>query len=105
MLTEMVLLDVDDFMLAGTDERLQGLHEALKQRFKFGKYLINDSDFIGRHMTLAKNPRRILIDQEKYILEDLHPIPMSKGRRGQSSESLTQPEFEAFSLANLVRLI
>ena len=41
-------------------------------------------------------PDRILVPMEKYILEELHPLTLSKVRRFADSSVLTEKEFVAF---------
>ena len=39
---------------------------------------------------------RVLIHQEKYILEQIFPVPLLRSRRGQPDAVLEKEEFEAF---------
>ena len=55
-------------------------------RFKFGKWEVGEADFIGRHV--KKEGREIRMDQEKYIVEKVEPVHLSKGKiqQGRSAQ-------------------
>ena len=89
-----VLIEVDDLNIATVPEYLDTLQAALKQRFIFGKWEHDTADFAGRHV--SAKPDKIIMHQEKYILEKLHPIKLAKGRFSERSSSLTEEEFETF---------
>lgn len=38
----------------------------------------------------------IRFDQEKYIIEKIHPVELSRGRRGKKDDALTEEEFKDF---------
>ena len=91
----LVLIEVDDFLIATKNEAIQKeLKEKLQNRFLFGKWESGEADFIGRRC--KKMQTEVRMDQEKYILEKLEAIPLSKGRRGNKDEPLTEEEFKAF---------
>lgn len=68
----------------------EGAHGALR----FGKWRDKGSDFAGRR--LRQGPERIYTDQEKYIVENVHPNRLEKGRAGQDRSPLSQHEFVQF---------
>eukprot|EP00959_Pyramimonas_sp_CCMP1952_P322971 6758301-Pyramimonas_sp.AAC.1 len=52
-------------------------------------------EYIGRRLRLAGHGTaapRILVGQEKYILEQVRKIPLSRGRRGDHSSPLVGTE-------------
>jgi len=53
-----------------------------------------DSDFAGRR--IRKRSDRILIDQEKYILEEMKPVALDRGRASQKESLLSQREMKEF---------
>eukprot|EP00959_Pyramimonas_sp_CCMP1952_P291790 6102997-Pyramimonas_sp.AAC.1 len=68
----MMLLEVGDFMIGSANEEARSwLRRLLESRFKFGKYRdchAGSVDFAGRRVTLSDS--KIVVDQEKYILEE-----------------------------------
>eukprot|EP00971_Amphidinium_carterae_P259107 5141971-Amphidinium_carterae.1 len=96
--TQMALLDVDDLILAAPREALPAFQQAVQARFKIGKLEQEESEFCGRHIKSVHahdgEPDMILIDMEKYIEEKVQEIPMSRTRKAQKNEPLTQSEFE-----------
>jgi hypothetical protein len=63
-------------------------------RFKFGKWEVGEADFIGRHV--KKEGREIRMDQEKYIVEKVEPVHLSKGRRSSKDAPLNEEEFKSY---------
>eukprot|EP00959_Pyramimonas_sp_CCMP1952_P101647 2126727-Pyramimonas_sp.AAC.1 len=51
-------------------------------------------EHIGRRLRLDGD--RVLVDQEKYILEQLQKIPLARGRRGNHEAPLVGGEVAAF---------
>jgi hypothetical protein len=91
----LVLIEVDDFLIATRNEDVQKeIKEKLQRRFLFGKCERDEADFIGRKC--KKTHAEVRMDQEKYILEKLEAIPLSKGRRSNKDEPLTEEEFKLF---------
>ena len=89
----MVLIEVDDINLACNAEYEPKIKEAMKQRFKFGKWEESEADYAGRHVRVESN--RVIFDQEKYILEKLHPYKLPKGMLGEKKQLLSNEIFEA----------
>ena len=82
----LVLIEVDDFLIATKDKKIQmELKNRLERRFKFGKWEENEAAFIGRRC--IKTETDVRMDQEKYILEKLESISLSKGRRNSKGGS------------------
>eukprot|EP00959_Pyramimonas_sp_CCMP1952_P178513 3731354-Pyramimonas_sp.AAC.1 len=88
---------LEDFMIASSSRESRAwLRSTLEARFKFGKYRDCQAglvDFAGRRLTLT--PRKILIDQEKYILEEVKALSVAKGRMGQKDAPLEHGAFKA----------
>ncbi|CAK9022317.1 unnamed protein product [Durusdinium trenchii] len=90
----MILVEVDDLNVATRKDVKDELLSALNQRFRFGKMEYDEADFAGRHVRVL--PGRIEMNQEKYIIEKLHPLKLPLGRKGDKSSRLKPDEFEAF---------
>ena len=88
----MMLLEVDDFVIASTEQYKSQLEESLKHRFVFGKWAVGEEDYAGRHVKVLQD--RIEVTQEKYILENLQPIYLGKGRKRAKDAPLLDHEFE-----------
>ena len=74
---QMVMIEVDDFLIGsvGRDD-MHDLKDQLSARFQFGKYREIDesgAEFAGRRVRCLHD--RVTVDQEKYILEELQPMP------------------------------
>eukprot|EP00959_Pyramimonas_sp_CCMP1952_P454469 9469951-Pyramimonas_sp.AAC.1 len=96
-LLNMILLEVDDFFIGSlTEESRKWFRERLESRFRFGKYRdchAGPVDYAGRRVTIG--PNRATIDMEKYILEELRPISLAKGRLAARDTPLEGHEFKA----------
>eukprot|EP00959_Pyramimonas_sp_CCMP1952_P242294 5064519-Pyramimonas_sp.AAC.1 len=93
----MILLEVDDFLIASdSPESRKWLRETLEGRFRLGKYRdchAGPVEYAGRSVRMG--PQRTTIDQEKYILEELRPIALARGRLGQKKLPLDREEFKS----------
>ena len=89
-----VLIEVDDLNFGLTPDYEDELQAALEARFSFGKWEINEADFAGRHV--KAEPNKIIMHQEKYILEKIHPHRLPRGSLGDKSSRLSMEDFEAF---------
>ena len=89
-----IMVEVDDFIVAAISSYFEELKKSLTTRFHFGKWEDNDAEYAGRAVKCL--PDRILIDQEKYILEQIFPLNLAKSRKGQPDSILEKEEFEAF---------
>lgn len=65
----------------------------MKQRFQFGKWEESEADYAGRHVRVEHN--RVVFDQEKYILEKLHPHKLPRGMLADKKQMLQGDDFEA----------
>ena len=90
----MMLLEVDDFNIATAPEYTEELHSQLNERFVFGKWEYGSADFAGRTVSFEKD--RVIMTQEKYIVEKLHQIKLAKGMLGDKSSSLPSDLFEEY---------
>ena len=90
----MILVEVDDLNVAARPNLKDELLQTLESRFRFGKMEFDEADFAGRHVKVL--PGRIEMNQEKYIIEKLHPIKLLGGRKGDKSARLLPEEFETF---------
>ncbi|CAE7227094.1 unnamed protein product [Symbiodinium sp. CCMP2456] len=91
-----VLVEVDDFIVSTDPTIRDEVRSAFEARFKFGKWDRDQADYAGRRVRVLDD--RILVDQdqEKYILEQLQPIHLAKGRRSAKDQKLLPDEFAAF---------
>ncbi len=90
----MVLIEVDDINVGVIPGYQKELQELMTQRFSFGKWEHDEADFAGRHVRIL--PDRALLDQEKYILEKIVPIKVSRGRLSDKTSRLEEDEFTAY---------
>ena len=90
----MVLIEVDDINVGATEDYAEELAQCMKNRFVFGKWEHQEADFAGRRVKVCED--RVLFDQEKYIIEKLHPVKLAKGRASQHDSLLDGEEFESF---------
>ena len=90
----MMLLEVDDFNIATTKEYQPVLHKLLNERFVFGKWEYDSADFAGRTVTFQSD--RVIMTQEKYIVEKLHQIKLPKGALGNKQAPLDSDQFEEY---------
>eukprot|EP00439_Symbiodinium_sp_Y106_P059202 s5068_g8.t1 len=89
-----VLVEVDDFIVS-TEPRIRDeIRQQFEARFHFGKWELDSADYAGRRVRVLQD--KILVDQEKYILEQLQPISLAKGRRAHKDEGLLPEEHTAF---------
>ncbi|CAE7436187.1 RE1 [Symbiodinium necroappetens] len=93
-LEAMILVEVDDFNVAAQPEFEQGLLDSLRGKFKFGKWLRNEADFNGRHVRVTEND--VYMHQEKYVIEKVKALELSKNRRAQKDSPLNEKEAEEF---------
>ena len=94
-----MLVEVDDFLIACRTEEIQKwIQEKLCGRFKFGKWERDEADYIGRRIQKVRTTDgpEIRFSQEKYVVEKIHPIELSRGRRGKKEDPLTEEEFKSF---------
>ena len=88
-----ILVEVDDFIIAAQGDYYEELKKKMTDRFQFGKWECDEAEYAGRHIRCTKDC--IFIDQAKYILEQIAPIALAKGRRQQKTSKLTSEEFNA----------
>jgi hypothetical protein len=87
-----VLVEVDDLLLGGSKDDLGRLRADLEKRFSFGKWKEDQSDFAGRR--IRWRPECILVDQKKYVLEQIHPVKLGKGLA--PTDALSSQEYKDF---------
>ena len=88
-----VLIEVDDLNFGIQPEYFDTLKKALEERFVFGKMEFNEADFAGRHIKVEAD--RVVMHQEKYILEKIFPHKLPKGKHKDKAEKLSPEDFEA----------
>ena len=93
-LVAQILVEVDDFIVAGDPIHYSLVRDTLQTRFKFGKWDEDEAEYAGRHIKCCNDV--IEVDQAKYIIEQIHPIPLARGRRAEKEQKLSESEFSAF---------
>ena len=68
----MILVEVDNLVVASADHCKSEIKESLMQRFHFVRWVSNEEDYAGRRVRVHSD--RIEIFQNKYILENLTHI-------------------------------
>ena len=92
-----VLIEVDDFIIGARPEIRGKIKKIFQDRFDFGKWEEDCADYAGRRVQCLED--RVLLDQEKYITEQVTPIPLPKHRRAMKDAELTEEEFQAMRSA------
>ncbi|CAE7202644.1 unnamed protein product [Symbiodinium sp. CCMP2456] len=92
-----VLIEVDDFIISAMDKIKAKIRKMFEQRFTFGKWEDDEAEYAGRQIRVLGD--RILVDQQKYITEQIQPVMLNKGRRSEKESPLTDEEFAAFRSA------
>lgn len=87
-----LLVEVDDFIIAAVPSYSSSLKNQLTTRFNFGKWEDREAEYAGRFIRTSSS--RIEIDQSKYIMEQIFPVHLQKGRRSTREALLSQDEFE-----------
>ena len=89
-----VLIEVDDINIGCIPSYMKEFRQHLEKRFVFGKWEFSEADFAGRHVRMTDD--KIVMDQEKYIIEKLIPFKLGKGRSTCKQSPLDASEFEIF---------
>ena len=88
----LILMEVDDFMISARSvEVLKEIQHKLQERFCFGKRESGTAEFIGRR--ISKGDKEVKLEQQKYILEKIEAVPLTKGRR---SDKASEEEFRNY---------
>ena len=90
----MVLIEVDDINIGCVKAYQEELRAAMEKRFVFGKWEHGEADFAGRHVKVLSD--KVILSQEKYILEKIMPLKVAKGRLSNKSALLQEDEFEHY---------
>ena len=89
-----IMTEVDDFNIAATEEYLPELLKRLEERFVFGKWEYDTADLAVRTVTFQKC--KVLMTQEKYIVEKLHQLKVPRGLLSQKDKLLCPDLFEEY---------
>ncbi|CAE6937198.1 unnamed protein product [Symbiodinium sp. CCMP2456] len=92
-----ILLEVDDFIVTARESHEKEIEAGLKSRFDFGKWQAGSAEYAGRRVRHLGD--RVLVDQGKYIREQIRPIALEKSRKQDKKATLNQLEFEALRSA------
>lgn len=88
-----ILVEVDDFIVSSKPSYDNTVRSMLENRFKFGKWEDDEAEYAGRHITCEPGQIRI---QQTYIMEQVFPIALGRGRKASKDSLLTKEEFMAF---------
>ena len=88
----MVLIEVDDRLVAASPDCMKKLREALHRRFIFGKWVEPRSSVTFAGRTLEIRSDHIVVHFEKYTREVLKMVPVPKGRLSHKDELTTEAE-------------
>ena len=88
----MILVGVDDFIVATKPSFRKEMKELLGERFQFGKWEADKAEYAGRSIIMHASKEKIEIGQEKYIIENLRPMHLAKGRRSDKTSPLSETE-------------
>ena len=94
--TAQILVEVDDLIVSADPAEKSRVKEELCGRFVFGKWDEHSAEYAGRRVISHED--HVSVDQEKYIIEQVHPIPLAKGRR-KDGGALSTEEFTALRSA------
>ena len=90
-LVGMVIIHVDDFLVAGTTDFFTVVKQKLIGRFTFGKIEFGSFKFTG--LNIKQTPDGILVDQNDYV-QSLEPIKLDKV--ADKNEKLANKKFTEF---------
>ena len=90
-LVGMVIIHVDDFLVAGTTDFFTVVKQKLIGRFTFGKIEFGSFKFTG--LNIRQTPEGILVDQNDYV-QSLEPIKLDKV--ADKNEKLANKKFTEF---------
>ena len=84
----LILIEVDDLAIAQTNAEAD-FQQRFQAAFRFGKWEKREASYAGRR--IRQRDQYVLVDQEKYILEKLHPISLQE--KQQKDRRLSLDEF------------
>ena len=90
----MIMVEVDDFNIGAVPEYQDELQKLLQERFQFGKWEHDAADFAGR--TVRFESDRVVMSQEKYIVEKVHQLKVPRGMLSSKESTLSSEMFEEF---------
>jgi len=88
------VIEVDDLILATVPEREAEVEKYLRDRFEFGKWQKGEAEYAGRR--IRQRPGKIVVDMEKYILEQVVPPRIEAARRKDLTSPLTPAEIHSY---------
>lgn len=98
-LVSLMVIEVDDLIFSAEEGVRGEIADKLQSSFHFGKWEIGESEYAGKQY-----PDRIIVNQEKYILEQVRPMKLDKGQRAQTSDYLISSEIIAYrSMAAVIQ--
>jgi hypothetical protein len=92
-LKAMIMVEVDDSIVATKPSFRDELKGLLGKRFQGGKWEANQAEYAGRSVVVHPSKEKIEIGQEKYIIENMRPMQLAQSRKSDKSSPLSQTEF------------
>ena len=94
-LVGLALVEVDDLILSFHPSERDWFVKEAQERFKFGKWKIRETEFAGRRVRQMSDGR-ILVDQEKYISENIAPMKLDSNNRSDKTRKLDKGEIHLY---------
>ena len=85
----LILIEVDDLAIGIKRIQEAEFQQRFQAAFRFGKWEKREASYAGRR--IRQRDQYVLVDQEKYILEKLHPVLLRE--KQQKDRKLSQDEF------------
>ena len=80
----LILIEVDDLAAIGTKRMQEAeFQQRFQAAFRFGKWEKREASYAGRR--IRQRDQFVLVDQEKYIMEKLHPVLLRENSRKTGS--------------------
>ena len=82
----LILIEVDDLAIGTKRMQEAEFQQRFQAAFRFGKWEKREASYAGRR--IRQRDQYVLVDQEKYILEKLHPISLQEKQQKDRKLSL-----------------
>ena len=84
----LILIEVDDLAIGTKRIQEADFLRRFQAAFRFGKWEKREASYAGRR--IRQRDQYVLVDQEKYILEKLHPVPLREKQQKDRKLSLDE---------------
>ena len=85
----LILIEVDNLAIGTKRMQEAEFQQKFQAAFRFGKWEKREASYAGRR--IRQRDQYVLVDQVKYILEKLHPVPLHE--KQQKDRKLSLDEF------------